>query len=88
MIFSRKTMKPVYSTVQFNDSPAAGVNIQKHLGLLSDEKLNFSHHIKKLGKDLKGVNVIKKLSNVLLFIKPHLDYGDIQQQSMQYEPLL
>ena len=59
-------MKPVHSAAQFSDSPVAYTNIQKHFGLFLDEKLYFSHHIKeKLGKVMKKVNVIKKLSNII-----------------------
>ena len=42
IIFSRKTMKPVHSRVQSNQSPVACANIQNHLGLFLDEKLYFS----------------------------------------------
>ena len=87
-IFSRKTLESVYSAVQFNDSAVACVNIKKQVDLFLNEKLKFSHHIKeKLDKAMKGVSVIKKLSNVpprhtlvtiyKSFVRPHLDYGDI-----------
>ena len=42
-----KTMKPVHSPVQFNDSAKACDNIQKQLGLFLDQNLSFSHHMKK-----------------------------------------
>ena len=54
------------------------------LGLLLDEKLDFSHRIKeKLGKNMKRVNVSFP-DTILLQLKLHLDYGDMQLQSMQY----
>ena len=85
---SSKTIKLVQSAVQFNDTPVACANTQKHIGLFLDEKLFFSHHIKgKLDKDMKGVNVIRKNSNVIprhspitiykSFVKAQLDYEDI-----------
>ena len=88
IIFSRKTMKPVHSEVQSNESPVACANIQNHLGLFL-----VSHHIKKnLGKSMKKANVIKKLSNVLprhslitiykSFVRPHLDYGDTDMTNL------
>ena len=51
-------------------------------------KLNFKLHIKeKISKAMKGICIIKKLSNVLprkslitiykSFVRPHLDYGDL-----------
>ena len=87
IIFPRKTMKPVLSAVQFNDTPVTCAN-QKYLGLFLDEKLYFSQHIKeKLGKAMREINVIKKLNNVLprpslttiykSFVKSHQDYGDM-----------
>ena len=86
--FSIKTMKPVHSAVQFNDSAKADDNIQKQLGLFLDQNLSFIHHMKKkLGKVMKGVTLIKKLSNAIprlslitvhkSFVRPPLDYGDI-----------
>ena len=50
-------------------------------------KLNFAMHIKeKISKTMKGINIIKKLSNVLprkslitiskFFLMSHLDYSD------------
>ena len=87
-IFSRKTLESVYSAVQFNGLAVAHVNIKKQVDLFLNEKLKFIHHIKeKLDKAMKGVSVIKKLSNVpprhtlvtiyKSFVRPHLDYGDI-----------
>ena len=51
-------------------------------------KLNFKLHIKeKISKAMKGICIIKKLSNVLprkslitiykSFVRPHLDYSDL-----------
>ena len=62
-------------------------NIQKHLDLFLDSKLNFLDHInEKIKKATKGVSVISKI-NLLLprsllaiyksFVRPHLDYGDV-----------
>ena len=66
IIFSRKTLKPAHSSIHFNDTLAAKGNIQKHLGLFLDEKLNFNYYKnEKLAKVMEGINVIKKLSNVL-----------------------
>ena len=53
-----------------------------------DETLNFNLHIKeKVSKALKGIGIIKKLSENLpqhflvkiykSFVRPHLDYGDM-----------
>ena len=66
---SRKTLKPAYPSIHFNDAQVAKGNVQKHLGLFLDGKF----------RDMKGINVIRKLSNVLPrhIVKSHLDYGDI-----------
>ena len=51
-------------------------------------KLNFKLHTKeKISKAMKGIGIIRKLSNVLpikslitiykSFVRPHLDYGDL-----------
>ena len=87
VIFSRKTAKSSHPLIYFNNAPVSCVIFQKHLGVYLDEKLNFSYHIKeKMSKAMKGIGVIKKLSNMLprhslitiykVFVRPHLDYGD------------
>ena len=71
-----------------NNLPINGKSTQKHLGLLLDEKLNFSEHINgKLNKVTKSINLLQNLNLTLphscvvmiykSFIRPHLDYGDI-----------
>ena len=64
------------------------VNVQTHLGLFLDSKLNFFDHINlKILKATNGVNVVRKM-NLLLprsslltiyesFVRPHLDQGDL-----------
>ena len=53
-----------------------------------DEKLNFNTHItEKIAKTNKGIGIIRKLAHLLprdsfitiykLFVRPHIDYGDI-----------
>ena len=85
---SSKTIKLVQSAVQFNDTPVACANTQKHIGSFLDEKLFFSHHLKgTLDKGMKGVNVIRKTNNVITrhspitiyksFVRAQLDYEDI-----------
>ena len=88
VIFSRKKNIKNHPVVSFNNLPINRKSTQKHLGLLLDEKLNFSEHInKKLKKATKSINLLRKLNlslprSALLiiyksFIRPHLDYGDI-----------
>ena len=87
-VFSRKANASNRGTVYFNDAPVIRENIQKHLGLFLDSKLNFFDHInEKIKKATEGVNVIRKM-NLLLprsslltiyksFVRPHLYYGDV-----------
>ena len=88
VIFSRKNNKSHHPTVFFNDSPVQNTNVQKHLGLYLDHKLNFNYHIKeKVIKVNKGIGLLRKLrysfprkSLITIyksFIRPHFDYADI-----------
>ena len=88
IVFSRKANATNHGTVYFNNVPVTRENIQRHLGLFLDSKLNFFDHInEKIKKATKVVNVIRKMSLMLprcslltiyeSFVRPHLDYGDI-----------
>ena len=46
VIFSRKRKPTSHPTLYFNNSPVASAPLQKHLGLILDEKLSFAHHLK------------------------------------------
>ena len=96
VIFSRKSHKLAHPPVIFNNVPVKRSSIQKHLGIHTDEKLNFNHHVKeKITKANKGIGVIKNLSNTLpsdalltiykSFVRPHLDYSDIIYDQPQNE---
>ena len=66
IVFSRKANTSNHGTVYFNNVPVIRENIQKHLGLFLDSKLNFFDHInEKNKKATKGVSVIRKM-NLLL----------------------
>ena len=88
VIFSRKNTMLNHLTILFNETLVAHTSFQKHLGMHLDEKLNFNTHIKaKIAKANKGIGIIHKLAHVLsreslvaiykLFVRPHIDYGDI-----------
>ena len=65
VIFSRKQAKSVHPDLVFNNTPIHQTHCQKHLGVYLDMKLNFKLHIKqKSSKAMKGIGIIKKLSNV------------------------
>ena len=66
-VFSRIQAKSVHPDLVFNNTPVHQTHCQKHLRVYLDMKLNFKLHIKeKISKAMKGIGIIKKLSNVLL----------------------
>ena len=66
VILSRKQTKSVHADLVFNNTPVHQTHYQKHLGVYLDMKLNFKLHIKeKISKAIKGICIIKKLSNDL-----------------------
>ena len=88
VVFSHKRTQNIHPAVFFNNSPVTTVPFQKHLGLILDDKLNFSHHLnEKISKVNKGIGLIKQLKQYLprkallniykSFVRPHLDYGDV-----------
>ena len=88
VIFWKKLQKINQNPVCFNHSFVQQVPSQKHLGVYLDTKLNFQEHINNvLSKVNKTAGLLSKLQAFSsrqflvavykVFIKPHLDYGDI-----------
>ena len=88
VIFSNKTQNLSRPAVLFHNPPVQRSTVQKYFGIYLDEKVNFNTHITgKICKAIQGVGVIRKLFKSLprnalltihkLFVRPHLDYGDI-----------
>ena len=88
VIFSVKNKKPSHPELLFNGVPVAREDYTKHLGVHLDTRLNFSKHIREaILKASKGINLLKYLSKFVdrkvldmcykLYVRPHLDYGDI-----------
>ena len=88
VIFSHKYKKPVHPALVFNDIPVARECSTKHLGMILDEHLSFRMHIKEaIDKATKGLSLMKYLSKYVnrntldlsykMYVRPHLDYGDI-----------
>ena len=90
IVFSCKysKTKPVHPPLTFNGIPVARQSSTKHLGLILDERLAFSEHVKEaIEKAKKGISLMKFLANkvtpavleltYIMYVRPHLDYGDV-----------
>ena len=87
-IFSIKKHQTVHPDLNLNNIPVARKDYTKHIGMYLDKRLNFSKHIKEtILTANKGLSFLKYLSKYVsrtvldlsykLYIRPHLDYGDI-----------
>ena len=72
----------------FNGSEVVVKTEHKHLGMILDSKLSFQSHVREaIIKARKGIGIIRFLSKYVsrdvldqiykLYVRPHLDYGDI-----------
>ena len=88
VIFSHKYKKPIHDPLVFNNIPVARESSTKHLGIILDDHLSFRKHIKlSIEKANKGIALMKYLSKYVnrkvldqtykLYVRPHLDYGDV-----------
>ena len=88
MIFSRKINKIDHLPLYFNENLVKSSSTQKHLGMTLDTKLDFSLHLTNVqNKGNKTIGLLRQPQDTLprtslitifkLFIRPHLDYGDI-----------
>ena len=88
VIFSVRKHKTDHPELTFNAVPVAREKSTKHLGVYLDERLSFSKHIREaLIKAKKGISLLKCISKYVsrkvldmtykLYIRPHLDYGDV-----------
>ena len=81
-------MKPIHPLLFLNDAPVVVKDEQKHLGMVLDWALNFCSHVReKIMSARKRTGVIQYLLKYVLhdvldqmsklYVRPHLDYGDI-----------
>ena len=95
VIFSQKRDKSAHPLIYFNRSEVVLKHEQKHLRMLLDSELNFYSHVKeKIVNARKAIGVIRSMSRYVtrevldqmykLYVRPHLDYGDIIYH--KYEP--
>ena len=88
VIFSCKRNKPIQPGLKLGAEVIASKLEHKHLGVILDSKLNFKSHIQEaILKARRGIGLLKYLSKYVsgvvpdqtykLYVRPHLDYGDI-----------
>ena len=87
-------MKTNHPAILFNASPVSKVGQHKYLGIILDSRLSCSSHIQKtISKARKANGVLKFMSKYLhgntlnylckLYIRIHLDYGDVIYHILQ-----
>ena len=88
VIFSSRFQKSNHLSLTFNGTSITQSEIQKHLGMFLDSKLDFKEHIQNvLNKVSKTIGLYENFKKNLprpplitiykSFIRSHLDYGDI-----------
>ena len=88
IIFSRKVKKRSHPLLNFNNNSVKKVQLQKHLDVYLDDKLDFREHFQNIFKKMnRTISLLRKLQNNLpraplvtiykFFIRPHLDYRTI-----------
>ena len=88
VIFSCKRNNPIHPGLKLGEEVIASKLEHKHLGVILDSKLNFKSHIREaILKARRGIGLLKYLSKYVsrevldqtykLYVRPHLDYGDI-----------
>ena len=88
VVFSCKKVKPCDPQALLDNDKIGRKSQHKHLGIQLDSELDFQSHISEaIGNARRGIGMIRYLSryvsrNVLdqvykLYVRPHLDYGDI-----------
>ena len=92
--FYRKLQKSSHPSLTFNGTCVTQYEIQKHLRMFLDSKLDFKEHINNvLNKVSKTIGLLRNLQKLLprplittykSFIKPHLDYGDDQAYNVSF----
>ena len=88
IIFSRKKTASLHPVLYFDNKPVKSTQIHKHIGIMLDLILSYEHYIKSiLNKVNKTIGLLRKFQLILprhslrtiykIFIRPHLDYGDV-----------
>ena len=88
VIFSRKVKNTTHPPLVFHNAIVSQINSQNHLGVTLDLKLTFEEHLLNVFKKInRTIGFLPKLQSLLqtitlvtiykVFVRPHLDYGDI-----------
>ena len=88
VIFSNKKTPSSHESLIFNGIPVKLVQETKHLGMILDKKLSFVSHLEeKVAKSNQGLGIMIQLKKWVshkvlevvfkLYVRPHLDYGDL-----------
>ena len=88
IIFSWKRAKSSHPVLKLGNDEIKTSSEHKHLGIILDSKLDFQSHIREaILKARRGIGLIRYLSKFVsrdvldqmykLYVRPHLDYGDI-----------
>ena len=88
VIFSSKRIQDHHPPLSLNDYQINVLNSQKHLGLILDEKVTLSEHVRAaIVKARKRIGIVRFLSKYAssdtldqmykLFVRPYLDYGGV-----------
>ena len=98
VIFYRKLKKVCHLPLRFNNNNVSLASSQKYLRLTLDNRLTFDEHLTNVSNKMsKTIGLLWKLQNILprpalltiykCFIRPHLDYGDIIYDLINYESI-
>ena len=88
VIFSHRESKPIHPPLIFNGSEVVTLDEHKHLGFFFYSRLSFFRPIKEIIiKACRGVGIIRSVAKYVsrdvldqmykLYVRPHLDYGDL-----------
>ena len=95
VIFSTKLARSFHPPLLLGNDEVKREDEHKHLGMILDSKLNFKSHIRAaILKARRGIGLIRYLSKYVsrdvlnltykLYVRPHLDYGDLLYH--RYDP--
>ena len=96
VIFSHKSPKPPHPPLYFNQAEVPVVKQHEHLRMILDSKIDFfAHVIEVIVKARRGIGMIHYRTKYVskdvcdqiykLYVRSHLDYGDIIYHDPEYD---